>query len=987
MNLSEYRKGLHPGGVMLYMQFFLVGILFGETWAISRLIGAALNTHISLKNLESTALVLSTASLIVALAYIFIRDAHLGAKKLFKSNRVDLLLIFVAGLILSLTSSGIGTYYYAKVIEKLSPLQLATLTILPILIQAIAISKTALLTKRNKKSRSFFLNDHGIDNAQDDLLNLSSRAKNFANQVINGGAPDSLVFGIDAPWGTGKTSFINLCCEEWKKATDSKIIVHRFEPLRYEEGSDLTQKFIDDLINTIQQEIFAPELRSLFKQYESLIKSVTEVSIADIKFSLLKSNETIESTLEKIEVLLQNIDARIIVIVDDLDRLHWSSIKNILFSIKRSFMLPNISYILCYDTENIKDSNNDIDSEKAQNFLEKFINIKSNIFIDSTDLKRYISTNFETVTKKDIDLSPLAFDRLKGTIEELGDIFDSVHFYNYLPFVGNIRKIKRLINTLMLLDIDKTDFHNSDFNKSDLLHLIMIYLYHPQIFRAIYSTETNGKTGIFGIVHSEKPSNSEEYRNFIKSLTSEEQRFLLSRVFDPEQLTIKTGTARTKELNYSSRACYQGNTRNLENHLNLIVKLSAPTPYKTKKFYLNQKDLFLNYSTIKDFLLKSDYCEPGKTEISLRLFWNTVVNHIHEFTMAQATQIIEHLIETLPHQSLVHNESTSGEEGTLCALRQKSIFSIVKILDSSIRTSEEKRENNITPQNISAIAKWIFEGNENHDSGIIDTLTTHEKGVLGFYDLMMFRLNCKADRNPKLIALWQSISYHNNENPPLSSNVYDTAIVQMREMTQRTFKIFKSHFIDSGKNVFSEINNTPNGAFVGSYENIVIPEKPENGNLHQKILIEKSSIKSFLTYQLFSKVVGDCGMYDETGENDKQGISKTFTNYLFSFCFNPDLNPDNYGIFLDFLLSSLDRSYNSNGETEYTPNFYNFTRSLDENELKKYWIKNSQQIKKYSEQHADRIIYTTYYSANYQEDLPFVYKALDDTYKNKSEPN
>jgi len=43
---------------------------------------------------------------------------------------------------------------------------------------------------------------------------------------------------------------------------------------------------------------------------------------------------------------LADLDKKVIVVVDDLDRLGFSAIKDVLFAIKKSSHVPNVSYVL-----------------------------------------------------------------------------------------------------------------------------------------------------------------------------------------------------------------------------------------------------------------------------------------------------------------------------------------------------------------------------------------------------------------------------------------------------------------------------------------------------------------------------------------------------------------------------------------------------------------------------------------------------------------
>src|SRR5690606_1287871 len=130
-----------------------------------------------------------------------------------------------------------------------------------------------LFIARPKKQTSqlHFIEDEEIYHQNHDLLAGASQAQSFAETVLSSGAHSGLIFGVDGPWGIGKTSFINLAEHYWKQAKN-KVIVCRFEPLRYASEPDLADRLIRDLSAAIQNEVFVPEFRPAASRYSRLIK-------------------------------------------------------------------------------------------------------------------------------------------------------------------------------------------------------------------------------------------------------------------------------------------------------------------------------------------------------------------------------------------------------------------------------------------------------------------------------------------------------------------------------------------------------------------------------------------------------------------------------------------------------------------------------------------------------------------------------------------
>ncbi|MGU3346223.1 P-loop NTPase fold protein [Pseudomonas monsensis] len=965
MSFSEYKKGLRSSEITPMLQFFLAGILSGEAWAIGKIIGILLNKHLSLLDLSISILTLSGFAALTCLLYAGSRGAILELRKLVKSIRIDLVLVYSLGFYLAYESDGFGNEFYAKHLEKLNFLQLSCVAASPLIIAWITMLKASLRLIKKKKGQPYFMSDRDLLEPDEDLLEIKERANIFAERVLNGGSSESLVFGIDAPWGSGKTTFVNFCCRHWERQSGTTPIIHRFEPLRYEEGVDLTEKFIDDLISTIQEHVFAPSLRPLFKRYENLVKDKKNISLFDIRRTLSLDNDTIESTLKDLDNTLRNIDTRVIVIIDDLDRLHWSSIKSILFSIKRSFKLSNISYVLCYDTTNIITSVENPDSEKTLEFLEKFVNIKTSLFLSTHDLTSFVSRYFGQSINKIFNLSNTASEQLKLVVHELTTILKSKDSHLYTPFIGDIRKIKRVINTLMLLDIDKVDFNENDFNQRDLFHLVLVYIYYPEVFRKIHESETSGKQGNFSSTQENTLKNSAFYTEYKKSLVHQNQKFLLSRIFElPESVNVYF-----TETDLSSRAFFQGQRRPLEKYLNLIAKLSRPLSEESYRSHLNKKNEIFITGNIKSLLDEVSKRPPLNSEKGQEELWRVVANHFTTLETEQAKKLIDYFIEELPNYSLLLSENLS--EFRISAARM-----IAKILDECITSPDKHIDSRLSPAELAIIN--ILYGNKNKNcTGIIEKLATEKRGILGFYDLLNFRKQCTV--KSKHEKLWRAIYIHANEIQTVTS-VHETEKNQARELSQLIFKIFKKQYIEQKINIFDKINMISIEDLTGRYRNFL----DESSVWEEKAEQKRQNIKSSIIGQLGNKIIREFGVYNESEKTDGTGISDAFSEYLFSTCFDPT-TPNGYIYFAEYLLLFTSDSARDADDTDYKASLAMIMNNIKKSDLKKYWIAHRKNIKKELSKFPDKKTHKRYSTSNFRFDLPPVYRALDSEFIQNAE--
>lgn len=998
---NQINKKLASVNFVYQIKTLVIGFLVSESLFLSSIVASKFVAYITNSNYGAEITLLCSVYVLVIAAYLYYRGAHLELAKIVRSKRIDVFLLFIAGLSASIYLGGIGSNAYKEIISRLNLNQLSVITIVPLIVySSFLIHAIQIWFKtRRKQKDSFFISDNEKKSRKEDLLNFSELAERFAERVYNYGSADSLVFGVDAPWGVGKTTFVNFCKEYWEEKYRDKAIIFVFNPLRYESRENLLEKFIDGFIRVIQKYLFVPEIKPIISKYSQFIQRIKGNIFGFFDFELTSNGYSVDDAFQDLETVLTSLDKKVIVVIDDLDRLNLSAVKDLLFTIKKSFTLPNVSYVLCYDAENINALEQEKpDFEKVTEFLEKFVNVKVSLYLGSDKLSNFVSTNLERSLSGNSQADPILVSKAIGGLK---DIFNSNDYHLYVPFVGDVRKLKRLINTVLLLDLEKTDFDNSDINNNDLIHLLLIYINYPNIFRKIYNTETGGKKGYFSLVSlyedgypkdtdrntrsSESDyKNSVKYSEYVKSPPlSERQVFLLDKVFNVRQRLENANASSVPAEVRTSLACFNGDSwstgnRNLEEYLNLIVLSSKPQATGQYKFYLNQKNKLINGSTIEE-ILADDAFSYSKNEINHKQLWKIIINSANEFDKKTATQLITYLAGNITNYShFEHDEAGLG-------LRHDLSFYLVKMLDQAGWVDESGKHRNNTDENLKEIAEWILGEGKHSGKGIVETLSQEKRGVLGFYDLLAFRLFCSSDRGGDIYNLSNALSKHGDPNAPTAGSTKTIAIEEMRIVSQKVFQVFKNQYIDKKRNVFDLIDDLTLDDLTGKYKDFV-EVKIKSGEIQDAEQILggiKSKIKGFLVYQLGSSSTEfgiACGYYDLDGKKDQQEIGTKMNDYLFNVCFNSRKKKSinkNYKHFLDYLLVNFASVFEMVKGRSFIPHINEFTKVLDKEILYKYWKTHSSKIKALKYENSDKTIYTPNYKAFYKQDLPDVYKVLD----------
>ena len=965
--------------LLVFAKMFVVGLVAAEVCRTTYYLGTAFAPALADSSLWARA-ILVLIGLAVCVIYAVNRGAHISAVQMGRSLRLDLLIAVCLGALSNeLTMPWLSKFHAALKASDPYWAPVALLLFCTVLLSPLV--QRHLPRRRQTPSQLHFLADDEIGRESDDLLSSETQAKSFAETVLASGAHSGLVFGIDGPWGVGKTSFINLAEHYWERAAD-KVIVCRFEPLRYASEPDLADRLIRDLSVAIQNKVFAPEFRPAASRYSRLIKGKADVSFLGFKLSLEPSQETVDELLDDIDEVLRRIGRRVIVVVDDLDRLDAKTVNNVLFATRRTFKLSQATYVLCYDTEVLAGGKED--GSRAREFLEKFVTVKLSLFVDSSSIRNFLRRDWERAESQLSSVPSDTMVKLGAVLNELANILDGDSAAKYLPLVGDLRKVKRFINAILLMQIEKTNLGRTDFDKRDLINLMLLHLNYPGLFRRIYAEETEGRSGTFSVNRDYDDPGFKNASGFaqVKDEHQGAAKFLLEELFDVGVLALGDGS-NVEESVLRSRACFnKGDTRNLESYLKLIVRFATPEPQETFVLYQTAVDRVRKGQSIASVLAEADFLLERK-ENAHDQFWRVLVNQASDFTSATAEDAIETLVEYVPRYSSFDDNDRG--------LRPRSIYSLLRLLDRSGwgRTAGRRRTN--SPENVIEIAWRIFGEQAFVGKGLLERLASTDRGVLGWNDLMLFRLQCSADRGGQLYNLHTALIVDQDMSAPTSGLVSRLALQGMRKLSQRVFALFKRSYIDAGRNFIAEAYEVPidallGRAFVHLHEQASRDPGSESGGttIARRIAAARFFAASFVIYQLSNALAPNgsgvgCGHYDESGVEDGGGISKLMNEYVFGFCFSPEVDGDNVLLFLDHCLAHLSSPFHTGRDEEgYVATKSGLPGGLDPTAMGKYWLKHRDHIRGLELQNNGRRVFMPSYTALYCDDLDGVFAVLDE---------
>ncbi len=231
--------------------------------------------------------------------------------------------------------------------------------------------------------------DRPINNSEQDLLGRSSFSKQLAKGILEYHGSDGLVIGLFGKWGTGKTSILNMAIDELERMgsnRDNKPLVTRFSPWNYSDKNDLIGIFFRNLMKTINlkgNDEFKNKVGEALRDYSGVLDLLELIPGTGSTFATIAKNtaqaqgkklmkgDDLDETRRKLADALRAVGKKIIVTIDDIDRLTNSQIRDIFQLVKQVGDFPNIIYILAMDRDVVRGALAEVHNFDGNEYLEK----------------------------------------------------------------------------------------------------------------------------------------------------------------------------------------------------------------------------------------------------------------------------------------------------------------------------------------------------------------------------------------------------------------------------------------------------------------------------------------------------------------------------------------------------------------------------------------------------------------------------------------
>lgn len=329
------------------------------------------------------------------------------------------------------------------------------------------------------ESQSELRDDQPLESTENDRLGYSFFAEELAETITSRTPSDGYTIGVYGPWGSGKSTILNFVENELKD-TDSAPAVVRFNPWWFSGRGDLVEKFLTEMGAQLESEEGFPDIRSNLADLSSALSEVPFGAMTGVPAGqgfaalhrlLQQEGEGIDELKEEIHTELNESDGKIVVIIDDIDRLTPSEITLMFQLIKSIADFPNVVYVLAFE------------QEVVVNALKKEGNFRDG----KRYLQKIVQLPLHIPKQKEGALESLLLDQLADTpgdhiVEE--NRWNSLLDSGVLPLLDTPREVVRLANTV---DVMSASVGN-EINFIDLVGLEALRVFHEEVYFEIKSS-------------------------------------------------------------------------------------------------------------------------------------------------------------------------------------------------------------------------------------------------------------------------------------------------------------------------------------------------------------------------------------------------------------------------------------------------------------------------------------------------------------------
>jgi predicted KAP-like P-loop ATPase len=240
--------------------------------------------------------------------------------------------------------------------------------------------------------------DAPIRSADEDQLGRAVLVNLIAAEILEAPAEAGFVLSLMGPWGSGKSSVLNLVESE----LGDRVEVLRFDPWLFSGAEQLVTRFFSELAAQLRGSKSAAirDLAGVFVSYGEAVAPLVPLIFgrtgAAVAAVLQRGRKTVKdkgasasAQRRELQRHLAAVQRPIVVFVDDIDRLTPEEVREVVRLVKLVGDLPGVRYLLAFDRRRVELALSDR-AEDGRTYLEKIVQAPHDLpVVDPVRLRRF----------------------------------------------------------------------------------------------------------------------------------------------------------------------------------------------------------------------------------------------------------------------------------------------------------------------------------------------------------------------------------------------------------------------------------------------------------------------------------------------------------------------------------------------------------------------------------------------------------------------
>ncbi len=377
-------------------------------------------------------------------------------------------------------------------------------------LKLIVVIEVGTVTESNP--RHIFEDDRPIKSAREDMLGRRGFADGIARAIRSWDGHESLIVGIYGPWGSGKTSVLNMIAEALKAEPEGERFFRLFNPWEVGDRSAVNRAFFDEVGAALGKadptgegqlrlakwteystrlDILAASAggsAAILGAQGSLPPALAALLLGGVAFAgvVKASRAALEARLEiakrnlddiRVELrgLMGSLERPVVVIMDDLDRLEPLEVAQMIQLVKANGDFPKLVFVLAFQRDVVESALQAAIGVDGSSFLEKVVQV-------SIDLPAIARSKLDELVDEGLHrVLPFARDAAGPGPDERR--WRRLYLSGMREYLTTLRSVKRYLATLafyrgLFQAGDQLEVNPVDFAVLEALRVFEPAVYH-----------------------------------------------------------------------------------------------------------------------------------------------------------------------------------------------------------------------------------------------------------------------------------------------------------------------------------------------------------------------------------------------------------------------------------------------------------------------------------------------------------------------------